>query len=166
MDYCSVQQLFDGVIPFHQYRCYWKSLYLEGLSNQLIDELLEINARPPSPNTLSSIWNFGGGTAAVLPEATAFGDRSMPYMLSIDSTWSDAKDDDANLGWSRSTWNRLQPHSHNGRAYLNFAGLGEDNEALIRRSYGGNLDRLAKVKGRYDPTNLFRSNENVRPAQP
>jgi FAD/FMN-containing dehydrogenase len=166
MDYCSVQQLFDGVVPSHQYRCYWKSLYLNGFSDQLIDELLEINAHPPSPNTLSSVWNFGGATAAISPEATAFGDRSMPYMLSIDSIWSDAKDDGANIGWTRGIWNRLQPHSNNGRAYLNFAGLGEDSESLIRRSYGANFERLAKVKGRYDPTNLFRSNENVLPAQP
>jgi FAD/FMN-containing dehydrogenase len=165
MEYCAVQQLFDTVIPFGQYRCYWKSLYLNALSDPIIDAILTGNAHPPSPNTLSSIWNFGGATADMSASATAFGDRSMPYMFSMDSIWSDAKDDAANIAWSRDFWSRLQPHSQAGRAYLNFAGLGEDGEGLVRRSYGSNFERLAQVKQRYDPANLFRSNQNIPPAQ-
>ena len=87
MDYCELQQLFDTVIPFGQHRSYWKSHYLSGLTDEVIDLVLERNAQPPSPNTLSSIWNFGGATAAVGAADTAFGDRSMPWMVSIDSIW-------------------------------------------------------------------------------
>jgi FAD/FMN-containing dehydrogenase len=164
MEYRALQQLFDTVIPFGQRRCYWKSQYLSGLTDEVIDLVLERNASPPSPNTLSSIWNFGGATAAVNAADTAFGDRSMPYMVSIDSIWTAPEDDATNMAWTRDFWDRLTPFSSQGRIYLNFAGLGEGNEDLVRRSYGDNFDQLAAIKRTYDPDNVFRFNQNIRPA--
>ena len=162
--YTDVQQLFDAVIPFGRHRCYWKSRYLNRLDDAAIDVILAGNQRPPSPNTLSSIWNFGGATAAVDPTATAFGDRSMPWMVSIDSIWDTADQDAENIAWTRAFWNRLGPYSDRGRVYLNFAGHGEDNDELTRRTFGPNYERLAAIKRRYDPTNMFRFNQNIRPA--
>lgn len=164
MAYRDLQQLFDTVIPFGQHRCYWKSHFLSGLGDDVIDLILERNAIPPSPNTLSSIWNFGGATAAVAASATAFGDRSMPYMVSIDSIWNTPDEDAANMAWTRDFWDRLTPHSAHGRLYLNFAGLGEGNDDLVRRSFGDNFDKLAEIKRTYDPMNVFRFNQNIRPA--
>jgi FAD/FMN-containing dehydrogenase len=152
------------VIPFGRYRCYWKSHYLRGLDDALIDQIIAEVARPPSPNTLSSIWNFGGATARIGAAETAFGDRSMPYMLSIDSIWQGAENDAANIAWTRDLWQRLEPHSAGGRIYLNFPGLGEEGEDLVRRSFGGNFDRLAEIKKKYDPDNMFRFNQNIPPA--
>ena len=163
MAYRDVQQLFDAVIPFGKHRCYWKSRYLSGLDDEVIDLLVAGNERPPSPNTLSSIWNFGGATAAVDAAATAFGDRSMPWMVSIDSIWDAPDQDDANIAWTRAFWQRLEAYSDRGRIYLNFAGHGEDNDELTRRTFGPNYERLADVKRRYDPTNMFRFNQNIRP---
>jgi FAD/FMN-containing dehydrogenase len=164
MAYRDVQQMFDAVIPFGQHRCYWKSRYLSGLDDEAIDLILAGNERPPSPNTLSSIWNFGGATAEVDAAATAFGDRSMPWMVSIDSIWDTADQDEANIAWTRAFWSRLEPYSDRGRIYLNFAGHGEDNDELTRRAFGSNYDRLAVIKRRYDPTNMFRFNQNIQPA--
>lgn len=164
MPYCEVQRLFDAVIPFGQHRCYWKSHYLAGLDDTLIGTLLTANEAPPSPNTLSSIWNFGGATARVPAEATAFGDRSMPFMFSIDAIWTGPADDGANIAWARGLWEELRPHSHQGRAYLNFPGHGEDGEALVRATFGANYDRLRAVKRKYDPGNMFRFNQNIPPA--
>jgi FAD/FMN-containing dehydrogenase len=164
MSYCDMQRLFDTVIPFGQHRCYWKSRYLADLPDGAIDLMLEGNAAPPSPNTLSSIWNFGGATARVPADATAFGDRSMPWMVSFDSIWSTEDDDEANVAWSRSFWERLARHAAGGRIYLNFAGLGEDSDDLVRRSFGDNFDRLTAIKRAYDPGNVFRFNQNIRPA--
>jgi FAD/FMN-containing dehydrogenase len=164
MPYVEVQRLFDTVIPFGQHRCYWKSRYLAGLPDAAIDLMLEVNAAPPSPNTLSSIWNFGGATARVPADATAFGDRSMPWMVSFDAIWSAAADDAANIAWSRSAWDRFAPHAAGGRIYLNFPGLGEDGDDLVRQSFGSNFDRLAAIKRAYDPDNVFRFNQNIRPA--
>jgi FAD/FMN-containing dehydrogenase len=162
--YRDVQQLFDAVIPFGKHRCYWKSTFLSGLEDEVIDQIVDGNLRPPSPNTLSSIWNFGGATAEVDAAATAFGDRSMGWMVSIDSIWTAAEDDDPNIAWTRAFWQGLQPYSDRGRIYLNFPGHGEDNDELTRRSFGPNYERLADIKRRYDPTNTFRFNANVRPS--
>jgi FAD/FMN-containing dehydrogenase len=164
IDYCALQKLFDAIIPFGRHRCYWKSRYLSGLADGVIDLILERNASPPSPNTLSSIWNFGGATARVGAADTAFGDRSMPWMFSIDSIWSAPKDDEANIAWTRDFWQRLTPHSEKGRIYLNFPGLGEEGEDLVRRSYGDNFGKLTAIKRKYDPGNVFRFNQNIRPA--
>ncbi len=163
MDYVDLQQLFDTIIPFGQHRSYWKSQYLGGLGDDVVDLILEGNASPPSPNTLSSIWNFGGATARVPAADTAFGDRSMPYMFSIDSIWTSPDDDATNIAWTRDFWERLRPHSHEGRIYLNFPGLGEEGEDLLRLTYGDNFARLQAVKRKYDPGNLFRFNQNIRP---
>ncbi|MGE0119152.1 MAG: FAD-binding oxidoreductase [Dongiaceae bacterium] len=164
MTYCDVQKLFDTIVPFGQYRCYWKSHYLSGLTDEVIEQILSENTAPPSPNTLSSIWNFGGATARVAADATAFGDRSMPFMLSIDSIWRDAADDEANITWTRNFWRRMQPHSQHGRMYLNFPGQGEEGERLLRDSFGANYARLRDIKRKYDPDNVFRFNPNIRPA--
>jgi FAD/FMN-containing dehydrogenase len=163
MAYLDMQQLFDTVIPFGQFRCYWKSRYLAGLPDDAIDLMVEGNMHPPSPNTLSSIWNFGGATASVPADATAFGDRSMPWMVSFDSVWKGATDDDANIAWTRAFWERLRPHAAGGRIYLNFPGLGDEGDDLVRRSFGDNFDRLTAIKQRYDPGNVFRFNQNIRP---
>jgi FAD/FMN-containing dehydrogenase len=162
MPYVEVQQLFDTVIPFGAHRCYWKSRYLSGLSDEAIETIAGLNAAPPSPNSLSSIWNFGGATAAVRPDATAFGDRSMPWMVSFDGIWTDAADDDANIAWSRGSWEALAPYAAGDRIYQNFPGLGED-PGLVRRSFGPTWERLVEVKRRYDPDNVFRFNQNIAP---
>jgi len=164
MDYCELQKLYDTLMPAGQYRCYWKCHYLSGLDDEVIDKIVAGNASPPSPNTLSSIWNFGGATARVPADATAFGDRSMPYMLSIDSVWREAGDDDANIAWTRAFWSRMQPHAQQGRLYLNFPGLGEEGERLLRDSFGANYGRLQAIKRKYDPENIFRFNQNIRAA--
>lgn len=165
MSYCEIQRLFDTQIPFGQYRSYWKCHYLRGLDDAVVDALVEGNTDPPSPNTLSSIWNFGGAMARVGATETAFGDRSMPYMFSIDSIWRHAADDRANIAWTRAFWDRMQPYSDRGRIYLNFPGLGEDGNELVRRTFADNFERLTQIKKRYDPDNLFRFNQNIPPAE-
>lgn len=163
MSYCDVQQLFDTLMPAGDYRCYWKARYLTDLSDEMIDLAMENAMAAPSANSLSSLWNFGGATAEVAAEATAFGDRSMGWMYSLDAVWPDAGDDAANIAWSRDAWETAAQHGHHGRAYLNFPGHGEDGEALTRASFGSNYKRLVEIKTRYDPENRFRFNQNIRP---
>lgn len=164
MSYCDLQKLFDTQTPFGQRRCYWKSHYLSALSDATVDAIVQSSAAPPSPFTLSSIWNFGGAMARVPADATAFGDRSMPYMLSIDSIWSESADDETNITWTRDFWKRMQPYAQQGRMYLNFPGLGEEGERLVRDTFGANYGRLQAIKHKYDPRNIFRFNPNVPPA--
>jgi FAD/FMN-containing dehydrogenase len=164
MPYCDVQQMFDGLFPKGVHRGYFKSVYLGDLEDEIIDEIAPRSADRPSDLTLCSVWYMGAATSRVAADATAFGPRDMGWMLSIDGIWEDPADDAANLAWARQFWADMK-HRSNGRAYLNFAGLGEEGEELVRTSYGAaNYERLAALKGKYDPTNLFRLNQNIKPA--
>ena len=96
-------------------------------------------------------------------EATAFGDRSSEWMLSVDSSWNDASDDAVNVAYTRSFWEAAVPFS-DGKTYFNFPGLLEEGDAAVRDSYGANHARLAEIKATYDPDNRFRLNQNIRPA--
>ena len=163
MAYCDVQQLFDGLFPKGVLRAYFKSVYLNGFDDAMIDEIAPRAADRPSDRTLCSVWYMGGAIRRVAGDATAFGDRDMGWMLSIDAIWEDPADDQKNLDWARAFWADMKHHS-NGRAYLNFAGLGEEGEELVRTSYGAaNYERLVALKAKYDPTNLFRLNQNIKP---
>ncbi len=164
MNYADVQQLFDTLIPFGEYRCYWKARYLSGLPDEMIDLAMSNAAAAPSDNTISSLWNFGGATADVPTSDTAFGDRSMGWMYSLDAIWPDGANDDANIAWSRGGWTASEPYSQEGRVYLNFPGHGEDGEDLTRKAFGSNYAKLASIKAKYDPQNTFRFNQNITPA--
>ena len=164
MDYCEVQALFDELMPKGEFRSYWKCHYLSGLSDEVIDTILENVATVPSTNSLSSIWNFGGATSDVAAQETAFGDRSMPYMFSMDSVWPDGDDDDKNIKWTRDFWERMKAYSDKGRMYLNFPGQGEEGKILLEDTFGDNYARLRSIKQKYDPANMFRFNQNIEPA--
>ncbi|MBL4929492.1 FAD-binding oxidoreductase [Fuscibacter oryzae] len=162
MSYRVLQTLYDGLFPKGRDRCYWKSTYLKGLDDEVICDVLAGLSRRPSEMTFSSIWWLGGAVSRVAPEATAFGDRSMRWMLSLDAIWSAAKDDTTNMGWVRGLWQELQRHS-TGRLYLNFPGLGE-GDSLVRNAFGPDTyARLQGVKRRYDPGNVFHLNQNIQP---
>jgi FAD/FMN-containing dehydrogenase len=94
---------------------------------------------------------------------TAFGRRDAPFLLSFDTTWTDPADSERCIAWTRQAWADMQRFSGGG-LYLNFAGFGEEKEALVRSGYGANYDRLAALKAKYDPGNLFRMNQNIKPA--
>ncbi|ATU93147.1 FAD-binding oxidoreductase [Phyllobacterium zundukense] len=162
MPYRVLQTLYDGLFPKGRDRCYWKSTYLRNLDDDVIEAITVHLAKRPSEMTYASIWKFGGAVQRVASAATAFGDRSMPYMLSLDAIWSNSGDDDANISWVRDVWQEMQRHS-TGRMYLNFPGLGEGDN-LVRDAYGAETyARLQEVKRTYDPDNLFRLNQNILP---
>ena len=163
MKYCDVQQLFDTLMPAGEYRCYWKARYLADLSDDMIDLAMRNATLAPSDHSISSLWNFGGATASVAADATAFGDRAMGWMYSLDGVWPNPEDDKANIAWAREGWSSAEPFGHHGRVYLNFTGHGEDGDALTRASFGANYQRLVEIKTKYDPANRFRFNQNIKP---
>ncbi len=163
MNFCDVQQLFDTLMPAGDYRCYWKARYLADLPDEMIEMAMKNAMAAPSDNSISSLWNFGGATAKVAADATAFGDRSMGWMYSLDGVWKDASEDEVNMAWSRDGWSGAEPFGQKGRAYLNFPGHGEDNDALTRATFGENYQRLVEIKTKYDPENRFRFNQNIKP---
>ena len=162
VEYLDFQRVLDPFFPAGR-RYYWKALYLDGLSDAAIDTTVEWSERRASNDTLVIIRHCGGAISRVAKEDTAFGDRGAEWMLSIDSTWHDAAEDESNIAYTREFWNAALPFS-NGQTYFNFPGLLEEGEAAVRASYGSNHARLAGVKAAYDPENRFRLNQNIRPA--
>jgi FAD/FMN-containing dehydrogenase len=162
MPYATLQGAFDPFFP-KGWLYYWKSLYLDRLDGEAIAAIISYAADRPSSSALMALWHLGGGAASrVGGEATAFGSRGAPYLLSFDTTWTDAADSERNIAWTRAAWADMRRFGHGG-LYLNFAGFGEEKEALVRAGYGANYERLVELKTEYDPNNLFRMNQNIRP---
>lgn len=162
MTYRAIQSFQDDMFPKGRDRNYFKSLYLRHLEADVIEDIVTCMHDRPSEMTLASVWTFGGAVSRVPADATAFGDRSMPFMFSIDAIWSKPEDDAKNIAWARRFWSDMQRHS-DGRLYLNFPGHGEDAN-LVRAAVGAdNYARLAAIKRKYDPTNFFRLNQNIPP---
>jgi FAD/FMN-containing dehydrogenase len=144
-------------------RYYWKSINLPELSDAVIDRLVEHNAAAPSHHSTIDVWYQGGAMARVGEQETAFANRGEPYLVGIEANWEDEADSDANVAWVREMFADLRTFSAGG-VYLNFPGFLEEGDELAREGYGANLERLAEVKARYDPDNVFRLNANVQPS--
>jgi FAD/FMN-containing dehydrogenase len=162
MPFTAVQGAFDPFFPPHALRYYWKSAYLDSMSDEVVDAFARCAHDRTSPRTLLSLRHLQGAIGRVPAGATAFGDRSAPFLLSIDTTWEDAAEDAEHIAWTRAVWSDMQRFSR-GAMYFNFPGFLEEGDRLLRDSYGANYERLVELKNAYDPMNLFRMNQNVRP---
>jgi FAD/FMN-containing dehydrogenase len=160
--YLQVQQAFDPLFRKGEFAHYWKSLYVDRLDDAAIDLIFEHYLTRPSPRTLIPIRHLGGATHRAPNAAAALSERSAPFLVSIDSTWQEPEETDANIAWTRAFWAALQPYS-SGKLYFNFPGLLEEGDALVRATFGANYERLVALKNKYDPTNLFRLNQNIKP---
>ncbi len=161
-NYRAFQAGFDPLVK--GLHCYWKSTYLDALTDEAMAFVHERAMSRPDPSTLIHIPIMGGATAAVAPADTAFGDRSAPFMLSIDGMTYDATNFERVRSWVRDSIDAAGRLAGAGGTYLNFSGDEGTDERVIRQQFGGNFDRLRDVKRRYDPDNLFRVNNNIKPA--
>jgi len=161
--YVVQQHMFDEGFPAGQQN-YWKSNYVESLSDDAIDILIERFGAVPSPTSAMIIEHIGGAVSQVGEDDTAFSHRQSPYNLLIVGIWPDAKDNDVHRHWVRETWDAMQPFSA-GRVYVNYLGQTADEGAeRIKEAYSvEKYERLLQLKKQYDPTNLFRLNQNINP---
>ncbi|MGZ6643476.1 MAG: FAD-binding oxidoreductase, partial [Solirubrobacteraceae bacterium] len=158
----GLQNGFDALFPKGELR-YWKSRALAELTEAAIDEIADFAARRPTPATDIVVWHHGGAMSRVGETDTAYGGRDAAFLVTVEANWNDPAQNDEAIAWGRELWAALEKHSTGG-LYLNFPGLGEENEALVRAGYGVNYDRLTQLKAKYDATNLFRMNLNIAPA--
>jgi FAD/FMN-containing dehydrogenase len=162
--FTAVQSGFDPLFPRNQLQAYWKSQYLDELTDEAIDLIAAKALDRPAPLTLVNTFHMGGAIAKVDPEATAFATRSAPFMVSIDGMWDDPAENADMVAWVRATWEEVKRFG-NGSVYLNFTGLADEApSAGVDTAFGRNLRRLAEVKKAYDPDNFFRLNNNIAPA--
>jgi len=160
MPYAEAQQVFDDDYPDGG-RYYWKSTNLLELGDATIDLVAATAASPASRMSTVDIWHVAG--AAARPVDGAHSASPARLLVFPEANWVDARDDAKNIAWARGLVTALAPYS-DGSRYLNFAGLQEEGDILMRSSFGAHYDRLAAIKAEWDPQNLFRQNQNVLPA--
>lgn len=159
--YTDLQSMLDEDYP-DGLRYYWKAVYVDGMSDEVLDLLVEYGARSPSSLSTVDVWQLGGAVADVPADATAFRHRDSPYLVTFEANWDDESTDDENLAWARDGIAALREMGVTGGAYGNFPGFAEDP---TRALFGENYDRMVAAKTAYDPENVFRMNLNVEPAR-
>jgi FAD/FMN-containing dehydrogenase len=160
--FLELQRLFDAAVP-HGWHYYWRSLETPPFSGGAIDALVEHTARITSPLSYTIVFQLGGALARVPDDATAYSQRDAAFNVNVNAAWLGGDERaDEHVRWARDAYDALVPHS-NGRVYVNFL-AGEDGDR-VRAAYGpAKYERLAALKRRYDPANVFRLNQNITPA--
>ncbi len=160
MPYVAQQRLFDDGFPTGSYY-YTKAGSLADLTDEAIEIFAEYAATKPSPLSGVLVQTICGAASRVASDAMAFPHRRFPYAPVIVSQWLDAAASEKNVGWARGFWKALHPFAGDG-VYVN--DLSHDDGDRVRIAYGANYERLAALKKKYDPDNLFRLNPNIKPA--
>ena len=156
--YANQQTLLDATQPKGR-RYYWKSEYLRAVESELLAAAMEHFARLPSPHSAIIVFPIGGEVHRLPDDHSAVGNRDARFVLNITGSWERAEDDTAGVEWARAAWRDLRRFSTGG-TYVNFL-TEEEGDERVRAAYGANLPRLAALKRRWDPKNLFRSTKQL-----
>ena len=160
MPYRALQAAPDPGFPFGQLH-YWKSGFLRHLTDEAIETMMRFVEQMPSPASGVGLQQMHGVASRIHPSATAFAHRAEQFDFLILSQWPDPTDTGPNVEWTRALFAAMQPHLENA-VYVN--NLGEEGDNRVRAAYGPNYDRLATLKAKYDPTNVFRMTHNIPPS--
>jgi FAD/FMN-containing dehydrogenase len=160
MPHPVLQTMFDE-LGAAGYQNYWRADFFDELSDEAIAAHLEHGAEMPSFFSGTFIFPIDGAAGRISSDATAWSYRDARFAEVINGVDPDPAMADAVRTWAVKMWEAVHPYSAGG-AYLNFEG--DEGQDRIRAAYRDNYDRLAQIKNRYDPTNLFRINQNIRPA--
>ena len=158
MPYVEWQKAFDPLLTPGA-RNYWKSHNFAELKDEAIDTVVKFAATLPSPQCEIFIGLIAGAVNRVPGDATAYGSRDAKFVMNVHARWDEAPQDNACIGWAREFFQASKPYASAG-AYVNF--MTADETDRVAAAYGANYSRLASVKKRYDPENVFRMNQNIR----
>jgi FAD/FMN-containing dehydrogenase len=159
MPYPALNGLFDGLVPAGLQH-YWKANFVRELTDEAIDAHLEHGPNVPAVNSTVHIYSINGAAQRFGPEDAAFGHRDATFAPVIAGMWPDPADNEANIAWVKDYYAATAPLSEEG-GYVNF--MAGDDQDRVRANYGVSYDRLVGVKRRFDPDNLFRNNQNIKP---
>jgi FAD/FMN-containing dehydrogenase len=157
--YLQVQSAGDAVFPRGR-RYSWKAQFMRQLTGEAIDILLDVYRRAPNDNALLVLQQVGGAISRVPVSETAYACRNAEFDCFPIAIWDDPARDEDNIGWVREAWAAIRPFS-TGAVYVN--NLGNEGQERVKAAYGPNYQRLVELKSKYDPTNMFCLNQNIRP---
>ncbi|WP_407112912.1 FAD-binding oxidoreductase [Bradyrhizobium sp. LMG 9283] len=158
--FAAWQTAFDPLLTPGAHN-YWKSHNFVELNDGLLDTLASHTTNLPTAECEIFIGQLGGATSRMAVDATAFPHRDAKYVMNVHTRWRDPADEQRSIAWARRLFTETAPHATGG-VYVNF--MPGDEIDRVAGAYGPNYDRLASLKAKYDPGNLFRLNQNVRPA--
>jgi FAD/FMN-containing dehydrogenase len=158
--YVELQRAGDATFPRGD-RFFWKAQFLRNIPDAAIDSLIEMYPAAPSLRSIFVFQQVGGAIARTPAEQSAYANRDAAVDAFPVSIWTDPTQDEPNVAWASATYEAMRPFGTNG-VYVN--NLGDEGEDRVRAAYGANYRRLAALKQKFDPMNLFRANQNVRPA--
>lgn len=159
LPYPALQGMFDALQP-PGLQHYWKADFDNALTDQMIDIHLQYGPRVPTVPSLIHLYPMNGAVQQVAKDATAFHHRDADFAHVILATDADPQAMPDHIAWAREYWSELHTHAAGG-AYVNF--LMEEGEERVAATYGDNYLRLRALKAKFDPDNLFRVNQNIRP---
>jgi FAD/FMN-containing dehydrogenase len=159
MPYSAWQQGFDPLLAPGA-RNYWKSHNFSHLNDDAIDTVIRYVEKLPSPDCEIFLGLLGGQASRAAPDAAAYPHRDALYAMNVHTRWTDPAMDNACITWAREFFQASAPYATGG-VYINF--LTQDESERVTQAYGKNYDRLVQVKKTYDPNNLFRQNQNIKP---
>jgi FAD/FMN-containing dehydrogenase len=164
--YVDHQRSIDDTVP-HGWRYYWKATNLTGLSDEVIDIVAAQAYGATSPRSYAAMFHLGGAIVRAPRDVTAYPGREVEHNIVIDAAWLPEQDDTvmaAETAWARAFLDALQPHR--AGVYVNFLDS-DDDTSRVREAYGDDThQRLAEVKAKYDPENVFHNNKNIQPTTP
>ncbi|HEX3418751.1 MAG TPA: FAD-binding oxidoreductase, partial [Stellaceae bacterium] len=160
MSYVQLNQMFDAAFPYGGVQRYWKSSFLKQLGNDVLEILIDRAATMRSPMSMVGFFHVHGAATRVDPNETAFGLRSDQWDYDVISQWTDPAESAGHIQWTREFWTAVEPFA-TGEVYVNH--LDAEEGTRIRAAYSDNFGRLVALKNKYDPTNLFRLNQNIKP---
>src|SRR6266699_2531536 len=161
MPYGVLQTMIDGFNP-PGLQHYWRSDYLRALDEQTIETILSHVAQKTSPRSAIDLHQMGGEASRIAASATAFGHRDAPFLVNEIATWTDQEEAASHIAWARGLSAALQPFS--AGSYVNF--LAQVRAQVTKAAYTeATYSRLVALKTTYDPTNLFRLNQNIPPRE-
>jgi FAD/FMN-containing dehydrogenase len=159
--YCQQQSMLDATQPPGRHY-YWKSEYLPRIEEEMVGTIVEHVRHITSPHSAVFLFHLGGAIGRHREDETATGNRDVEFVLNVMASWEPGAAE-AHVGWARALWQRLRQYSTGG-VYVNFLTEEEGAERLKAAYRGTSYARLARLKAIYDPDNLFRVNQNIRPA--
>lgn len=160
MPYAGIQGVFGPAFPWG-HRNYWKSSFLRELPDAAVDAVIDRANRVQSPLSAVVLEYYGGAASRITADTTAFPHRAATFNCLILGQWRDPAEDPVHVGWARDCWEAVRPWS-SGAAYMNALGNDEGVQTVCD-AYGVNYPRLAALKAKFDPNNLFRLNQNIKP---
>jgi len=161
ISYVQMQSLFEAFFPPGRHT-YVKSNFLRELSDEAIATISAWAGKSPSPHTFAPFFeHWHGAVSRVGITETAFPHRQHSWNLFAWSTWTEPADSQSNIQWTRDCWEAVRPFLVAG-SYVNY--VSDEGDTFARAAYGPNYDRLVALKNKYDPTNFFRMNHNIKPS--